>query len=129
MDCSQHLKLKKHVLLTTVPYNWEWLKFSTIVPLSGRKYILFNFERIFSRIFIQNFMILALNSFLFVTRQLSNILYRQNRFLFYFAYFNKKYRTFLWNLNWINLYIQLSFVIIWTNYVFCCDFYFFFGLI
>ena len=41
-----------------------------------------------TRIFTHNFMILSIKSFLFVPRQISNILYRQSRFPFYFADFN-----------------------------------------
>ena len=55
-----------------------------------------------SCIFTHNLMILGIKSFLFIPRQISNILYRQSRFPFLFADFNK----FIWEI--------LFFVVIFT---------------
>ena len=90
-------------------------------------YLFYSILREFiSCIFTHNWMIMGLKSFLFVSRQINNIIGRKAGFPFYFADFNKKNRTFVWNLNWIDLYIRPTVLCYQLEYyVFCCDLKFF----
>ena len=90
---------------------------------------LFNFERILVLHFYSQFYDLGYKKFLICSEK-SNILYRQTDFPFNFADFDLKNCTFLWNLNCINLYKQMSCVTIWESMfiVVIFTFFFVFGL-
>ena len=81
-----------------------------------------------SRIFTRNFMISGLKSFLFVPRQISNILYLAP---FIFRGLSRKIRTFFNQIELNKFIYPTTLCYHLEQYVFCCDFYFFwfvFGL-
>ena len=87
---------------------------------------IFDFKKLFIRHFYSQFHDLGYKRFLFIPRQISNILYRQSRFPFLFRGFEQKIAHFYKNFNWINFKSNcLVLVIIWEIMFFCCDFYFF----
>ena len=63
-----------------------------LIPRKIQKKILLNFREFLSRIFTHNCMILDIKSFLFVPRQISNILYRCN--FYFFVCFRFKFKIF-----------------------------------